>query len=113
LYNLIEDSDFILPSLDSEQLKHIRYITNGTSGAFQLSYGFVKPMIIDDKFAQYYNFDNSNSITYSSNQYADALIKAIEMSKEDYLQMQSNLKDKANAIYNSSLQNLKALIKQK
>jgi hypothetical protein len=67
-------------------------------------------MIIEEKFAQYYNFDNSNSITYSSNQFGDALVKAIEMSDSEYQNLQYNLETLSNSLYKKSLENLEKLL---
>lgn len=65
MYKYIEQSDFILALLDDKAIKeHIRYITTGTSGTYQLSYGFNKPCIILDKYAQNRFLNNKNALIY-------------------------------------------------
>ena len=49
----IEENDYFLPLLDNRMTEHERYITIGTSGSFQLIYGFAKPCLIHTKFADY------------------------------------------------------------
>lgn len=111
MYEEIERSDFLITSYDSDNEKHLRYITTGTSGNFQLIYGFLKPCIINKKYAPINSFNEQNSILYNTpNDYANALENAIAMTREDYQNMQNNLKATANKIYNKSLNNLKELI---
>ena len=111
MYEEIERADFLITSYDKDNERHQRYITTGTSGNFQLIYGFLKPCLILDHYAPLNRFNSSNSIIYSSaNEYAQAMEKGIKMSKEEYLEMQNNLKKTADEIYNESLENLKTLL---
>lgn len=111
MYKELQHADFFLPLLDHRNPKHDRYITTGTSGSFQLIYGFLKPPIIASRFVTINGFDNSNSIIYESNEdLAAAMEKAIRMTTEDYSAMQKNLGCYADDLYCKSLENLRCLI---
>jgi len=80
LYEELERSDFFLTLLDPENPLHERYITTGTSGSFQLIYGFRKPCLIAEKFATAIGFNSANSIVYGGNSdLARAMSAAIGM----------------------------------
>lgn len=110
LYKVLEDADFILPMLDEFDKKHQRYLKGTTSGARQLSLGFLKPMLINEKFAKVYDFDNTNSVIYVANSLSNAMKIAIGTKQEDYATMQKSLEILANNIYNKSLENLKTAV---
>ena len=111
LYDEMEQADFFLPLLDAENLAHERYITTGTSGSFQLVFGFATPCVIDEKFAERNYLTSANSILYNGNQsLAKAMEHAIEMTSGDYATMQENLKSTATELANCSRENLKKLI---
>ena len=108
MYDEIEKADFMLTSYNET---HTRYITTGTSGNFQLIYGFLKPCIIIENFAEINRFNNENSVIYKEpKDYAQALEKAINLSQEEYKLMQNNLKSTVEEFYNESLNNLKGAI---
>ena len=114
MYAELEKADFMLSSYDPENELHQRYNTVGTSGNFQLSYGFGKPCIIVKDFAEVNGFTENNSIVYeSAADYADAMQKAISMSAEDYAAMQKNLLEYAAELYAESRENLANLIRRK
>ncbi len=107
MYDELEKADFMLTSYDESNPMHIRYNTTGTSGNFQLVYGFLKPCVIIKSFGPINGFDDTNSILYDSNEkYADAMKKCIEMSSEDYTKMQNSLKEYVDGLYKESLDNL-------
>lgn len=111
MYDEIEKADFLITSYDETKPGHIRYNTTGTSGNFQLVYGFAKPCVIIESFGSINGFDNSNSILYKSDEdYANALIRAINMTPEEYSDMQNNLKKYSDKLYDNSKTNLKNLI---
>lgn len=111
MYEEIEKADFMLTAYDDKNPQHQRYNTRGTSGNFQLIYGFLKPCIIIESFAPINGFNSDNSILYKTiEDYAQALEKAINMTPEAYLEMQQKLKLCKDEIYNESLKNLKGLI---
>ncbi|MCL2128775.1 MAG: hypothetical protein FWH35_00280 [Treponema sp.] len=111
MHKAIESSDFILMLLDPENEIHIeKYLKYGTSGNFQLSYGFLKPCIINEIFAEKRQLNNRNAIVYEKNDdLVSAMSYAIEMNKNSYKEMQKNLRELTNNIYNNSLKTLKEI----
>lgn len=111
MYNEIENADFLLPLLDPENEFHNRYISDGTSGSFQLIYGFIKPCIIAEKFAAPHYFNTENSIIYSKNQdFTGAMEQAIAMENNKYSYLCKNLKTTSEDIYKKSLANLSEML---
>ena len=111
MYKRLEEADFLLPLLDPNIEEHNRYISTGTSGSFQLIYGFIKPPIIHKKFADYYGFNYTNSIVYENDiELYIKLIESIKLSQKDYKLLQNNLKLLVNNIEQHSLNELKYLI---
>ena len=110
MYNEMEKSDFMLTAYDDTKPEHLGYITSSTSGCFQLCYGFLKPCIITKTFAPINGFNKENSIIYENNAFYDALVRGIEMTNDEYAQMQKNLKTYVEELYKSSLSNFKNLI---
>lgn len=112
LYTEVENADYFLTLLDPDNPKHDRYITTGTSGNYQLIYGFAKPCLIAEKFATINQFNDSNSIIYSNNDtLATAMAHAVSLPAERYKQLQESLISTADSIYKKSLDNLRGLIK--
>ncbi len=112
MYDEIEKSDFFLPLLDPLNIDHNRYITTGTSGSFQLIYGFRKPCLIAEKFATIHGFNQQNSIVYKNNEdLTSAMQTAINMNQEQYHNLQTNLAEYADNLYQESLANLREIIK--
>ncbi len=110
MYAAVEDADFFLPLLDPDNARHDRYITTGTSGTFQLIYGFAKPCLIAARFAGINGFDSANSLVYADNaDLAVAMGKAVAMNQESYGRMQLSLQDFAARLYAESLENLRRL----
>ena len=104
----------MLTSYNDYDPEHIRYNTSGTSGNFQLVYGFLKPCIIIKSFAPINGLNEDNAILYDDDKdYKNALIKGIKMNKDEYKAMQDNLKIYEQKLYNTSLENLKGLINGK
>lgn len=111
LYRLVEQSDYILPMLDPENTEHKRYLEVGTSGTFQLSYGFYKPCIIQRAFAEPYRFTQENSIIYDNNsEFQNSLVSAIDLDPYTYENMQNSLKDLAEEIVLISKANFKRIV---
>lgn len=111
LYSEMEKADYFLPLLDAENPAHERYITTGTSGSFQLIYGFATPCVIEEKFAPRNNLTEDNSILYKgSDHLGEAMAKAISLTGEDYAKMQNNLIATTQSISAQSAENLKQLL---
>ncbi len=113
MYNEMEIADFFLPLLDPENPAHDRYITSGVTGSAQLIYGFKKIPVINEKFVNFYNFNNTNSVIYESNSdLSTAMISAINMTDAEYNKKLNELKSVAMDIYKESINNLKYLLRQ-
>ena len=113
MFNCMEHSDFYLSLLDTEIKAHERYISIGTSGSFQLIYGFVKPCILSRKFAEKHMLNDENSIIYEQNNLFQGMKTALDMSSQEYLVMQKKLKITTENIYQQSLLNMKSLLEDK
>ena len=111
MYQEIEKADFFLPLLDPDMPSHKRYLRDGTSGTFQLVYGFLKPCIIHKTFANIYGFSNKNSIVYENNEMLYyAMLDAINMNAQNYLKIQTGLKATVKKIEKESLKNLACIM---
>ncbi len=111
MFAAMEEADFFLCLLDPENPDHDRYVSMGTSGSFQLIYGFAKLCLIQSKFAAAYEFNHTNSLVYENNADLVPLMQqAIEMDGAAYARLQSELKNKAKNIRERSLRNLKLLL---
>jgi hypothetical protein len=107
LFKEINDSDFFLAQLKKKSVQY----TNKASGSHQISYGFLKPIVLHNIFANVSGFNNSNSILYNSNnELADAMEKCINMSNNDYLSLKTALEISEKNLYNVSLENLKRVL---
>ena len=112
LFKAMEDADYFLPLLDPEVEQHQRYIKHGTSGSFQLIYGFLKPSIIHKTFADIYGFSEEDSFVYEKNSdLYKRMLNAIELTQNEYTIKQSNLKQIIKKIEKISLKNLEMNIK--
>ncbi len=112
MYEEMEKADYFLPLLDANNPEHDRYLTLGTSGSFQLIYGFLKPCLIHEKFAEMHGFDNKNSFIYSKNSELSTQMKeAIELSEVNYQTKQQCLTSYVNNLYEKSLNNLQQALK--
>ncbi|MBO7645183.1 MAG: hypothetical protein J6S57_02675 [Alphaproteobacteria bacterium] len=110
MYATVNGADFILALLDPQNPDHNRYKTGTTTGSFQLSLGFNKPMIIEKSFADYYELDSSNAITYLGDDLCNAMRAAMDISKKDYDAKTKNLGKVEKKIYEESLNNLKTAV---
>ena len=109
MFNYVEKSDFILALLDPDDDTHLRYLEDGTSGTFQLSYGFCKPILIHSKFAKKHYYNESNSVIYHED-FTKSLEKCINMSNTEYSNCVENLKNTIQEIENTSIKNLKEVL---
>ena len=110
MYNIVNKSDYVLALLDPENKDHNRYKTGTTTGSFQLSIGFNKPIIIERTFASHYNLDENNSVVYSGNDLYGAMLNAIKTNRPEYNKMRKNLSNLEQDIYAESLNNLKTAV---
>jgi glycosyltransferase involved in cell wall biosynthesis len=111
MFSAMEEADFFLCLLDPTNPEHDRYISAGTSGAFQLIYGFAKPCLIAEKFAEMHGFTNENSLVYRSNDdLAGTMRRAIQMRAETYEDTQKALTRMTDGIYRRSLETMKKIM---
>ncbi len=106
----IEKADFILGLMDINNPQHHRYLAGQASGSVQLSYGFGKPLILNDVFAKHYEFDSGNCIMHHENKLGDAMVKACKMTDKQYSKMQENLLNTAKKVSQQSKKSLKSAI---
>ena len=109
MFSYVESSDFILTLLDPNNDEHMRYINDGTSGTFQLAYGFLKPILIHSKFAKKHYFNENNAIIYKDD-FVQAMEKCINMSNPEYSNYVKNLDNTVKEIEEISLNNLKYVL---
>ena len=113
LYKELEVADFYLLLLDFELEEHLRYITKGTSGSFQLIRGFLLPPVIHEAFSKPHGFSMADSIIYNDNaNFWEAMRFAINMSNEEYLMFQNNLRESRNIIIKESLDDLRRVLEK-
>ena len=72
-----------------------------------MAYGFLKPVLINNQFANFYKFDDSNSIIYDNSNFTKAVREAINMDNNKYKNIQDKLSLLSKDIYFESLYNLK------
>ena len=110
LYNYVQNSDYIIIPLETENKFDIQYNYSKVTGSIQLIYGFLKPGIINEKFSYFYNLNNENSLIYNNYNLHNILRKAIQLNNNDYKNLQSNLHIIEKEIYKKSINNIKKFI---
>ena len=110
LYKLIIRSDFIILPFDPKINNDKTYKTIRVSGSIQLAYGFLKPVIIDKNFADFYNLNDKNSLIYENYDLYTIMKKAIKLNNKKYKYLQSNLNETVKEIYKISINNVKKTI---
>lgn len=110
MYTTVNNADFILALLDPSNPNHTRYKTGTTTGSFQLSLGFNKPMVIEKSFADHYALNDKNAIVYLGDDLCESMCKAIKTTKRDFDSKTKNLAELEKKIYVESLNNLKKAV---
>ena len=114
MYEEINNADYFLTLLDSSNPKHNRYCQDGTSGSFQLIYGFNIPCLIEEKFADKHHFNDDNAIIIKPGETLySAMVKAINMSSSEYDKVKQKLNKTAKYIACKSKNNLKMALNYK
>ena len=109
-YKEVYKSDFIIIPFDPNKENDKSYRTMRVSGSIQLAYGFLKPVIIDKNFSDFYCLNNKNSLIYENYDLYSVMKKAIELNNKEYLQLRNNLNETVTKIYNISINNIKKII---
>ena len=110
MYSEILSSDYIIGGLDPFNEGHHQYLVGCTTGSLQLSFGFHKPIIINELFGKHYELDNS-AVFYKDNDIYSAMKEAICMSDKTYKNMVASLDKLAKTTYKRSLTNLKKAVR--
>jgi len=112
LLKLIETIDFIIITLNRKIPNDNTYNYVRSTGSAQISYGYLKPCLINIDFTKIYGMNNENSIIFnnSKNSLYFAMREAIMMTNEEYKKKQYNLKKTADTIYQISKNNVKTTI---
>lgn len=111
--NELNNADFILALLDPNINANCNYLHYLTTGTKQLILGFKKPCIVNNEFAKALGFDETNSLVYNGNEIHAQMKNAISLKEEKYIDMRNELSQKAEDIYNNSVNNLKRVINDK
>ena len=111
MYNEIQNSDYVIISLDPENSNDSIFKEVRATGSIQLVYGFLKPAIIHKDFSKYYKLDSTNSFLHSGYDFKKAMRDAIKLNANEYKIKQENLKELSKNIYKISLENLKQTLK--
>lgn len=112
LMKLVVTIDFIIIPLNKKTQRDNTYNNGRSTGSAQLTYGFLKPCLINKDFSKTYGMNNENSIIF--NDLEDSLYfamrDAIIMTNKQYKEKQYNLKKTADKIYEISKNNVKTTI---
>ena len=106
LYNMVDSSDYIILTLDNKNKKDKIFKDKKVTGAAQLSYGFVKPALINSYFKDNYNMTEENSFIFNKSNFYSVMKKAILLNNKNYKLMQKNLLETTKLIYNYSIRNI-------
>lgn len=112
LYQIVENSDYIIFPIDFSGKYDIEFKKFKASGTIQLVYGFLKPAIIHEEFAYFYNLDKMTSLLYNNYTLYNILRKAIFLNQREYTMIRKNLDSIVKKIYDTSLNNIKKIIKE-
>lgn len=110
MYAQVQNADYIIAGLDPFNEEHKTYLTGCTTGNLQLSFGFNKPLIINELFGHHYELDKS-ALLYHDNELYSAMETAINMTDTEYKTLLTALDSLASETYQRSLNNLKTAVK--
>ena len=112
MYEIVSESDFILPLLNSKIPEHSRYLTNGISGTVNLSVGLRVPMVIEAAFAAKFGVSVQSALIYDKeSDFKSAFIKAIELGEAVQKEMSMGLSLIQSERISRSLESLKIVLK--
>ncbi|ORX76892.1 hypothetical protein BCR32DRAFT_329139 [Anaeromyces robustus] len=113
MFEEIENTDYIIITLDPRNKDAETFKTSRATGSTQIAHGFYKPPIIHEDFAPKYYLTGDNSLIYKESNFTDVLRQAIKMTTEEYKEKQINLKSLSEYIYSFSIENLKSVLNHK
>ncbi len=108
MYKEAQNSDYIIIPLEAENNDDNIFKTRRVTGSAQLAYGFSKPVIISEDFADFYKFNSETAFIYGEDKsLTKAMTEAINTSSKSYSKMSANVTALAKKIYETSLNNVK------
>ena len=112
LYYEVNNSDYIIINLDPNSIIDEPFRKTRVSGSIQLSYGFLKPVIINKYFADIFNFNSNNSFIYDNINFTATIRNAINIGNKAYINMVKNLNLVSKKVYKDSLYNIKKCLNE-
>jgi len=106
LYKAVFSSDYIIINLYPNYKNNDIFRKERLTGASQLAFGFLKPPLIHESFAEFYNMSSNNSFLFDSHNFYEIMREAILLSDEEYKNKQRNLIKLSNNLYNISMNNI-------
>ncbi len=110
LYYEVNNSDYIIINLDPNSIIDEPFRKTRVSGSIQLSYGFLKPVIINKYFADIFNFNSNNSFIFDNFNFTATIRNALKIGNKAYKNIVKNLNFGAEKIYKDSLYNVKTCL---
>ena len=83
---------FIILNLYPDNEVDNLFRTFRATGNVQLSYGFYKPVLIEENFVKVYNFSKETAIIHKGHNISSAILKAATMSKNEYKGISKKIK---------------------
>lgn len=77
----LQESDFILPLITSQNPEYQKFLHEQISGSFSLAFAAKKPMLIDDYFSDFKEFEDS-SLFYNQYNFEEIILNCFEESQE-------------------------------
>jgi hypothetical protein len=108
LFDTIEGADFLACNIAG--MWEGNFAHGQTSGTKQLSLGFLKPCIIERRYAEAYGFSENNAVVYDEGGLAEALLRAAHMSSNEYDTLRDGLEALRAEVEQRSLANLRGML---
>ena len=105
LYQEVYNSDYIIITLDPDNNE--MYKNKKVTGAAQLSYGFLKPALINEYYKNIYNMTTENSFIYNKTNFYNVMKDAINQNNQKYQILQKNLFKLTSLIKKNSVLNVR------
>lgn len=109
LYDCMEQADFILFNIDDTCNEFEKYLKLGITGSYSLAIGFSKPAIIFEPLVSVYGMEGA-VISYTKATLGNAMEQAIMLSKQNYEQLQKNMRLLNETCMSRSLNNMKKFL---
>lgn len=112
IYSLVEKTDYCICMVENENEEFSKYYNKLTSGQKQLTLGFCKITLWEEKLAEIYGFSEKNSILIKNNDIGEAMLKALTISQKEQSDKKDNLRSLQLEMENESINNLKRVIEE-